>query len=103
MSNQIWVWKSKGLESVTRSDSRSARRAVVCGENAGNSSVRCLAASAVMAMSPPDAPMMSIRRPRSGSAGMQHFQRLAEGCQRIATGDPGLSTEGIERSVRAGE
>src|SRR6266702_2284936 len=65
-SNHICVWKSNGLEMVTLSVNNSRNCASDAGGKDGKVRPRSRDASAVIARSPPDAPITNTRRPRRG-------------------------------------
>ena len=78
------------------------RAAWSCGMGAkSRSSVR--ATSAVIAMSPPDAPMISTLRPASAPPRVEQLEGLAQTAERVAAREPGLPAECIEYAVRARE
>ena len=78
-SNQMWVWKSNGLAMCTRvgEDLAQALRAAPAGIGA-NCSPRSRATSAVIAMSPPEAPITSTRAAAQRTAGVEDLERFAQ-------------------------
>ena len=86
---------------VTRSVNSARQRAAGAGGMVENSNSKSRDTSAVIAMSPPDAPMTSTLFPRSRPARMEELERLAQRSQGIAAGNAGLAAEGLENLVRA--